>query len=89
MRALAYCARDLRNRQLPIDDNGFDAAALAAAMILLDSDNATDETDVKKPLKLKLDDWDTWEPKFVNYMKSLQGRLVLHLIKLFETPYRL
>ena len=49
VRALAHWARDLRNRQLPIDDNGFDVAALDNAMIMLDTDNATDETDVKKP----------------------------------------
>ena len=49
VRALAYWARDLRNRQLPIPDDGFDAAALANAMIMLDTDDATDETDLKKP----------------------------------------
>ena len=59
---LACWAQDLRNRQLPIDDNGFDAATLDTAMILLDTDHSTDETDFKKPSKLKLDDWDTWEP---------------------------
>ena len=41
---------------------------------MLDADNATDEIDVKKPPKLKPDDWDTWEPKFVNYLKSLRGQ---------------
>ena len=39
VRALACWARDLRNRQLPIDDNGFDAAALDSAMILLDTES--------------------------------------------------
>ena len=73
VRALAYWARDLRNRQLPIPDDGFDAAALDNAMIMLDTDDATDETDLKKPPKLKPDDWDTWEPEFVNYLKSLRG----------------
>ena len=74
MRALAHWARDLRNRQLPIPDDGFDAAALDNAMIMLDTDDATDETDLKKPPKLKPDDWDTWEPEFVNYLKSLRGQ---------------
>ena len=49
----------LRNRQMPINDNGFDATALVNAMIVLATDDATDETDAKKPPKLKLDDWDT------------------------------
>ena len=64
----------MRNRQLPIPDDGFDAAALDNAMIMLDTDDATDETDLKKPPKLKQDDWDTWEPEFVNYLKSLRGQ---------------
>ena len=72
VRALAYWAQDLRNRQLPVDDNGFDVAALDDAMIMLDTDNAANETDLKKPPKLKPDNWDTWEPKFVNYLKSLR-----------------
>ena len=74
MRALAHWAQDLRNRQLPVDENGFDVAALDDAMIMLDTDNAANETDLKKPPKLKPDNWDTWEPKFVNYLKSLRGQ---------------
>ena len=73
VRALAYWAQDLRNRQLPINDNGFDATALANAMIMLDADNAIDETDLKKPPKLKPDNWNM-ESKFVNHLKSLQGQ---------------
>ena len=73
VRALAYWARDLRNGQLPINDDGFDAAALDTAMILLDTDNSTDETDLKKPPKLKPDDWDTWEPKFMNHFFMWTG----------------
>ena len=72
VRVLACWARDLQNRQRPIDDNGFDAAALANAMIMLDTDNATDETDLKKPPKFEPDHWDIWEPEFVNHMKSIQ-----------------
>ena len=41
---------------------------------MLDADGATDEADVKKPPKLKPDDWGTWEPEFVNHMKSLWGQ---------------
>ena len=63
----------MQNRQLLINDNGVDATALVNAMIVLDTDNATDETDVRQPPKLKPDDWDTWEPEFLNYVKSLQG----------------
>ena len=86
MRALDHWARDLRNQQLPIDDNGFDTAAIAAAMISLDTDNATDETDVKKPPKLKQDDWDTWEPKFVNHMKSSWGKAGAPLDHIIRDP---
>ena len=43
-------------------------------MTLLDTDNASNETDPKKPLKLKPDDWDNGEPKFVNHVKSLWGQ---------------
>ena len=76
----------MRNRQLPVDDNGFDAAALANAMIMLDTDNTTDETDVKKPPKLKPDDWDTWEPKFANYVKSLWGQTGTPLHHIVRDP---
>ena len=47
-------------------------------MILLDADNSTNETDSKKPQKLKPDDWDTWEPKCVNYFKFLRGHCIIH-----------
>ena len=72
VRALAHWARNLRNRQLPIDDNAFTEAACDAAMAALDIDKA-DETELKKPPKLKSDEWDTWEPEFLNYLKSLKG----------------
>ena len=86
VRALAHWARDLRNRQLPIPDNGFDAAALDNAMIMLDTDDAANETDLKKPPKLKLDDWDTWEPKFVNHLKSLRGQTGNPLDYIIQDP---
>ena len=47
-------------------------------MILLDADNSTNETDSKKPQKLKPDDLDTWEPKCVNYFKFLRGHCIIH-----------
>ena len=39
VRALANWALHLRNMQLPINNDGFDEAALDTAMILLDTDN--------------------------------------------------
>ena len=41
-------------------------------MAALDIDEA-EETELKKPPKLKPNEWDTWEPEFLNYLKSLKG----------------
>ena len=55
-------------------------------MMMLDTDDATDETDVKKPPKSKPDDWDTWEPEFVNHVKSLQGQAGTPLDCIVQDP---
>ena len=81
VRVLACWAQDLRNRQLPVNDT---------AMILLDANNSTDETDSKKSPKFKPDDWDTWEPKFMNHLKFLRGQAGTPLwLVSFETPQKL
>ena len=72
VRALAYWARSRAQRQLPIPDDGFDAPALALSIQQLNF-GETEEAEVKKPPKLNPDEWDTWEPAFINYLKSLNG----------------
>ena len=86
VRSLAHWAKNLRNKQLPIDDSGFDAVALDSTMISLDTDNATNETDLKKPPKLKLDDWDTWDPEFASHLKSLWGQAGAPLDYVIQDP---
>ena len=72
VRAMAHWARELTKRQLPVPDDGFDAAALAAALQEMDA-LTVDDTEVKKPPMLKPEDWDIWEPAFINYLKSITG----------------
>ena len=72
VRALAHWARKLQLRQLPIHDNAFNAAIMAECIQELDM-GEEEETDVKKPIKLNPEDWDVWEPSFVNYLKSERG----------------
>ena len=72
IRALAHWARKQQLRQLPIPNGGFTAALMAASIQELDME-AEEETEVKKPAKLNPEDWDVWEPSFVNYLKSLKG----------------
>ena len=72
VRALAHWARERAKRQLPIPDDMFNAALLAEAIEELNL-GVTEEAEVKKPPKLHPDDWDTWEPAFINYLKSLKG----------------
>ena len=72
VRALALWARKRRMMQQPIPDDAFTAALLDAAMIELDLGDQ-EEMDIKKPPKLNPEEWDTWEPSFTNYLKSLKG----------------
>jgi len=72
VRAMAEWARQRARRQLPIPDDMFDAAMLNEAIQQLNM-GTIDEAEVKKPPKLNPDDWDIWEPSFINYLKSLNG----------------
>ena len=73
IRALVYWARDLRRRQVDIPDNGFTPAVLEDMLDLMEANEGAEEVAVKRPPVLKPDDWDNWEPTFVNYLASLMG----------------
>ena len=73
VRALVFWARDLRQRQLPIPNNGFTPAVLQETLQIMEASENMDEVAVKRPPVLKQDNWDDWEPTFVNYLKTLKG----------------
>ena len=73
IRALVFWARDLKQRQLPIPDNGFTLAVLQETLQIMEASENMDEVAVKRPPILKSDNWDDWEPTFVNYLKTLKG----------------
>lgn len=86
VRALAHWARDLRNRQQPILDNAFTQALMEQHMVAIDVDPKEDQ-EVKKPATLDPEEWDDWEPSFVNYLMSLYGRRGTPLAYVIRDPH--
>ena len=82
VRTLKFWARDLQQRQLPIPDNGFSPAVLQEMLLIMEASENMDEIAVKWPPVLKQDNWDSWEPTFVNYLEPLKGDMAYHWIML-------
>ena len=85
VRALAHWARKLNQLQLPIADDGFTHELLNQAILELDV-GGQEEAEVKKPSKLNPEDWDLWEPGFINYVSSLNGVLGTPLAYVIRKP---
>ena len=62
VRALVFLAQDLRQRQLPIPDNGFTPTVLQEMLQIMEASENMDEVAVKQPPVLKQDNWDNWNP---------------------------
>ena len=63
----------MQERQLPISDNGFTAAVLREMLLIMEASKTMDEIAFKWLPVLKQDNWDNWEPTFVNYLKTLKS----------------
>ena len=70
VRALVFWARDLRQRQLPIPDNGFTPTVLQETLQIMEASENMDEVAVKRPPVLKQDNWDVRNPKITGISTS-------------------